>query len=110
MLFGLIEKLICYGVFIPILLALIVIFSVTSSDSGSLVIDTVTAGGEMDSLVMQSVFWFTFEGPVAIAFLLGGGLNMLQGAAVSTDMPLTLVILAVSDCLWIGLKCERQKM
>jgi len=56
------------------------------------------------------VFWCTLEGLVAIALLLGGGLNALQGAAVSTGIPFTLVILVMCYCLWIGLKYERQKM
>ena len=109
-LFGLLKELPFYSVVAPISLDLIVIFFVTSSDSGSLVIDTITAGGKMDVPVTQRVFWCTLEGLVAIALLLGGGLNALQGAAVSTGIPLTLVILVMCYCLWIGLKHERQKM
>ena len=75
----------------PIALVLIVIFFVTSSDSGSLVIDTITAGGKMDAPVSQRIFWCTLEGLVAIALLLGGGLSALQGAAVSTGIPFTFV-------------------
>ena len=82
----------------------------TSSDSGCLVIDTITASGKRDASVTQSVIKCTFEGPVEIALLLGGELNALQGAAVSTGVPFTLVILAMCYCLWIGLKYERQKM
>jgi len=109
-LFGLLKELPFYSVVAPISLALIVIFFVTSSDSGSLVIDTITAGGKMDAPVTQRVFWCTLEGLVAIALLLGGGLNALKGAAVSTGIPFTLVILIMCYCLWIGLKHERQKM
>ena len=64
----------------------------------------------MDAPVTQRVFWCTLEGLVAIAQLLGGGLNALQGAAVSTGIPFTLVILIMCYSLWIGLKYERQKM
>ena len=64
----------------------------------------------MDTPVTQRVFWCTLEGLVAIALLLGGELNALQGAAVSTGIPFTLVILIMCYCLWIGLKYERQKM
>jgi BCCT family betaine/carnitine transporter len=109
-LFGLLKELPFYSVVAPISLALIVIFFVTSSDSGSLVIDTITAGGKMDAPVTQRVFWCTLESLVAIALLLGGELNALQGAAVSTGIPFTLVILIMCYCLWIGLKYERQKM
>ena len=94
----------------PISLILIVIFFVTSSDSGSLVIDTITAGGKMDAPVIQRVFWCTLEGLVAIALLLGGGLAALQGAAVSTGIPFTLVLLAMMYCLFLALRSERAKM
>ena len=66
-------------------IVLVVVFFVTSSDSGSLVIDTITAGGKVDAPLPQRVFWCTLEGLVAIALLLGGGLTALQGAAVSTS-------------------------
>ena len=72
-LFGMLKELPFYSVVAPISLALIVIFFVTSSDSGSLVIDTITAGGKMDAPVTQRVFWCTREGLVAIALLFGGG-------------------------------------
>ena len=108
-LFGLLNELPLYSIVSPIALVLIVIFFVTSSDSGSLVIDTITAGGKMDAPVVQRVFWCTLEGLVAIALLLGGGLNALQGAAVSTGIPFTLVILVMCYCLWLALKHERKK-
>ncbi len=109
-LFGLLKELPLYEVVAPVALVLIVIFFVTSSDSGSLVIDTITAGGKMDAPVVQRVFWCTLEGLVAIALLLGGGLNALQGAAVSTGIPFTLVILVMCYCLWLALKREHAKL
>ena len=50
-------------------IVLVIVFFVTSSDSGSLVIDTITAGGKVDAPLPQRVFWCTFEGLVAIALL-----------------------------------------
>ena len=47
---------------------------------------------------------------IPIALLLGGGLNALQGAAVSTGIPFTLVILVMCYCLWLALKRERAKL
>jgi BCCT family betaine/carnitine transporter len=61
---------------------LVIVFFVTSSDSGSLVIDTITAGGKIDAPVPQRVFWCTFEGLVAIALLIGGGLTSLQAMVI----------------------------
>ncbi|MEP1207449.1 MAG: BCCT family transporter [Rhizobiaceae bacterium] len=109
-LFRLLDQYPLYSIIAPISLVLIVIFFVTSSDSGSLVIDTITAGGKMDAPVIQRVFWCTLEGLVAIALLLGGGLNALQGAAVSTGIPFTLVVLVMCYCLWKALQSERAKM
>ncbi len=109
-LFGFLRELPLYSIVAPISLVLIVIFFVTSSDSGSLVIDTITAGGKMDAPVVQRIFWCTLEGLVAIALLLGGGLSALQGAAVSTGIPFTLVVLVMCYCLWLALRSERAKL
>ena len=109
-LFGFLKELPLYGLVAPVSLLLIVIFFVTSSDSGSLVIDTITAGGKMDAPVIQRIFWCTLEGLVAIALLLGGGLNALQGAAVSMGIPFTLVVLVMCYCLWLALRSERAKL
>ncbi|MEL6374050.1 MAG: BCCT family transporter [Pseudomonadota bacterium] len=107
-LFGFLKELPYYSIVAPIALVLIVIFFVTSSDSGSLVIDTITAGGKMDAPVIQRVFWCTLEGLVAIALLLGGGLAALQGAAVSTGIPFTLVVLAMCYTVYKALQTEER--
>ncbi len=87
-------------------IVLVIVFFVTSSDSGSLVIDTITAGGKTDAPVSQRVFWCTFEGLVAAALLLVGGagaLTALQAMAVSTGFPFTIVLLVMCVSLLIGL-------
>ena len=86
---------------------LVLVFFVTSSDSGSLVIDTITAGGKTDAPVSQRVFWCTFEGIVAATLLLVGGskaLTALQAMSVSTGFPFTIVLLAMCVSLYIGLR------
>ncbi len=107
-LFGFLKELPLYSIVAPIALVLVVIFFVTSSDSGSLVIDTITAGGKMDAPVVQRVFWCTLEGLVAIALLLGGGLSALQGAAVSTGIPFTVVVLLMCYCVYRALQTEER--
>lgn len=85
---------------------LVLVFFVTSSDSGSLVIDTITAGGKEDAPVAQRVFWCTFEGLVAVVLILVGGseaLGALQAMAVSTGLPFTLILLGMCVSLYIGL-------
>nr|WP_249116892.1 BCCT family transporter [Ciceribacter sp. L1K23] len=87
-------------------IVLVIVFFVTSSDSGSLVIDTISAGGKVNAPVPQRVFWATFEGLVAIALLLGGGLAALQAMAVSTGLPFALVLLGAAVALVMGLRAE----
>lgn len=89
-----------------IAIVLVIVFFVTSSDSGSLVIDTITAGGKVDAPLPQRIFWCTFEGLVAIALLLGGGLGALQAMAVSTGFPFTIVLLLACYAIVKGLMDE----
>lgn len=88
-------------------IVLVLVFFVTSSDSGSLVIDTITAGGKTDAPAAQRVFWCSFEGIVAATLLLVGGskaLTALQAMAVSTGFPFTIVLLAMCVSLYMGLR------
>ncbi|ALN17127.1 BCCT family transporter [Ectopseudomonas mendocina] len=87
-------------------IVLVVLFFVTSSDSGSLVIDTITAGGKINSPVSQRVFWALLEGALAVALLLGGGLVALQAMAVSTGLPFTVVLLFACVAVIKGLRSE----
>ncbi|WP_291728868.1 BCCT family transporter [Leisingera sp. F5] len=87
-------------------IVLVVVFFVTSSDSGSLVIDTITAGGKVDAPVPQRVFWCIFEGAVAIVLLLGGGLGALQAMVISTGLPFTVVLLTMCWAIFRGLQTE----
>ena len=87
-------------------IVLVIVFFITSSDSGSLVIDTIAAGGKTNAPVIQRVFWATFEGMVAIALLLGGGLAALQAMAVSTGLPFTFVLLGACYAIVRGLMAE----
>ncbi|RVT84150.1 BCCT family transporter [Rhodobacteraceae bacterium CCMM004] len=90
-------------------IVLVIVFFVTSSDSGSLVIDTITAGGKIDAPVPQRVFWCTFEGAVAIVLLIGGGLPALQAMVISTGLPFTVVLLLMCWAIFRGLQSERRK-
>ena len=84
-----------------LLAALVVaIFFITSSDSGSFVVDMLTSGGHPDPPVWQRVFWAVSEGVVAAVLLLAGGLAALQSAAINTGLPFCLILLAV--CAGLG--------
>ena len=92
-------------------IVLVLVFFVTSSDSGSLVIDSITAGGKLDAPVPQRVFWASMEGLIAGALLFGGGadaLGALQAAAISVGLPFTLVLLAMCVALYMGLRHEQK--
>ena len=107
-LFAMLESLPLASITSTLGIVLVIVFFVTSSDSGSLVIDTITAGGKVDAPVPQRVFWCTFEGLVAIALLIGGGLGSLQAMVISTGLPFTVVLLVMCWCILKGLMQEHK--
>lgn len=80
------------------------VFFVTSSDSGSLVIDSITSGGKLNAPVGQRILWAQIEGFVAIALLLGGGLKAMQTASVSTGILFLFVLFFMCFSLMKSLK------
>ncbi|MCW4149335.1 BCCT family transporter [Halomonas sp. 18H] len=87
-------------------IVLVMVFFITSSDSGSLVIDSITAGGKVDAPTSQRIFWCLIEGAIAIALLLGGGLTALQTAVITTGLPFTVVLLVACFAIVKGLMSE----
>lgn len=105
-LFILLEAYPWAGVSSVIGILLVTSFFVTSSDSGSLVVDSLTAGGKLDAPVGQRIFWASAEGAVAAVLLLGGGLAALQTAAITTGLPFALVLILMCFSLYKGLQRE----
>jgi len=89
---------------------LVITFFVTSSDSGSLVIDIITSGGNHEPPVWQRVFWAVTEGVVAAVLLLAGGLSALQSAAIASALPFTFIMLIICYGLFKGLRLEALKL
>ncbi|PYE86083.1 BCCT family transporter [Pseudoroseicyclus aestuarii] len=94
---------------------LIVMWFVTSSDSGSFVIDMLTAGGDPNPPKIQRVFWAVSEGAVASVLLLAGGLGALQAAAVVAGFPFAIVLVLIGWGLvralrWDDLMVHRHRM
>ena len=92
-----------------IAIVLVLVFFITSSDSGSLVIDSITAGGKIDAPVPQRIFWASVEGAIAAALLWIGGteaIQALQAGAISTGLPFTFVLLAMCISLLMGISTE----
>jgi len=93
---------------ITAMLAIFVVFSffVTSSDSGSLVIDMITAGGDLNPPVHQKIYWAIMEGTVAAILLVVGGLKALQTMAVNAALPFIIILILITVSLLKELKQE----
>ena len=107
--FQMFENLPMSNVLSVIAIVLVLVFFITSSDSGSLVIDSITAGGKIDAPVPQRVFWASVEGAIAAALLWIGGkeaIEALQAGAISTGLPFTFVLLLMCVSLILGLRTE----
>ncbi len=105
-LFAMVQHLPWTQVLSVVGIILVIVFFVTSSDSGSLVVDHLTSGGKLDSPVPQRVFWAVMEGVVAATLLIGGGLSSLQTASVITGLPFAILLLLLVISLNSGLHKE----
>jgi len=107
--FQMLENLPFHQVVSFLAIVLVLVFFITSSDSGSLVVDSITSGGKVDAPVPQRIFWAAMEGVIAGALLFGGGkdaLGALQAAAITVGLPFTLVLLSMCIGLYMGLSHE----
>ncbi|MCG6202210.1 BCCT family transporter [Psychromonas antarctica] len=89
---------------------LVLVFFITSSDSGSLVIDSITAGGKLDAPIPQRIFWALTEGAIAGALLWVGGtdaIQALQAGTISTGLPFTIILLIMCVSLVMGMRTEK---
>lgn len=105
-LFTMLEQLPFGGLTSGIATILVITFFVTSSDSGSLVIDTITSGGHPNPPVWQRIFWALTEGVVAAVLLIAGGLTALQTASIASALPFTVIMLVICYGLYKGLRME----
>lgn len=105
-LFKLFERLPLASIVSFVTVMLIGLFFVTSSDSGSLVIDSLASGGAAYTPVWQRVFWASMSGVVAIALLLAGGLSALQAASVISALPFAIIMIIAAMGMWRALVIE----
>ena len=105
-LFKMLEGLPFTSIASSVSVLLIAIFFITSADSGSLVMDMITAGGKMDAPVLQRAFWCVLAGLVAMALMLGGGMASLQSMTISIALPFGIVLLLMCIGLYRGLRDE----
>ncbi len=105
-LFKLLERLPFSSVVSFLTVCLIITFFVTSSDSGSLVIDSLASGGAAHTPVWQRTFWVTLEGVIAAVLLLAGGLSALQAASVVSALPFSVIMIIAAIGMWRALVIE----
>ena len=92
---------------------LLVVFIVTSADSGALVIDSITSGGKTTSPVAQRVFWAAMLGLTASALLYNGGkdvLTSIQAGTITAALPFTAILLVCCLSLFLGMRDELSLM
>lgn len=105
-LFKLYERLPLTSIVSFITVILIMTFFVTSSDSGSLVIDSLASGGNSNTPVWQRVFWASLEGLVAAALLIAGGLSALQTMSITSALPFAIIMVLAAIGMWRALSIE----
>lgn len=105
-LFRLYEVLPLSAIVSFITVILIITFFVTSSDSGSLVIDSLASGGSMETPAWQRVFWASAEGLVASVLLLAGGLSALQTMTIASALPFSIIMIIAAVGMWRALIIE----
>ena len=105
-LFKLFEHLPLTSIVSFITVILIVTFFVTSSDSGSLVIDSLASGGLMHTPALQRAFWAILEGVVAAVLLMAGGLSALQTMTIVTALPFAIIMIIAMLGMWRALVIE----
>ena len=108
-LFKLLEHLPFTAIASAITVVLIVTFFVTSSDSASLVIDSLAAGGIANTPALQRAFWAILEGVVAAVLLLAGGLQALQSMTVISALPFSIILLIAAVGMWRALAIESHR-
>ena len=92
-----------------IAILMVVVFFVTSCDSGAMVIDMLASGGDSKTPIWQRVFWSTLVGLVATVLLLAGGLQALQTATIASALPFAIILLMSTYGLMKALAIDATK-
>lgn len=108
-LFAFLEELPLASITSMIAIVMVIVFFVTSADSGALVVDLLASGGAENSPVWQRIFWSSLIGVVAIALLLADGLEALQTATIASALPFSVILLIALWGLFKALKLDATK-
>ncbi len=109
-LFSLLDTMPAATLLSGIAIILVTVFFITSSDSGSLVVDMLASGGNQDPPTWSRIMWAVLEGAVAISLLLAGGLMALRTGAILTAVPFSLVMIAMAVATYRALKLEHREI
>lgn len=93
-LFAFLEHFPLSSVVSMVAVLMVVVFFVTSADSGALVVDMLASSGHAHSPLWQRIFWSVSIGVVAVALLLANGLKALQTATIASALPFSAILLA----------------
>ena len=93
-------------IFSVVAIILVAIFFITSSDSGSLVVDMLASGGHPNPPTWSRILWSALEGALAIGLLLAGGLATLQAGSLATALPFSVILILMAIATIKGLRYE----
>ncbi len=92
-----------------IAVVMIVVFFVTSADSGALVVNMLCAHGNENTPKRMRIYWTGSIGLVAAVLLLAGGLSALQTATIASALPFAVIILLMLFGLQKSLSIDAAK-
>ena len=88
---------------------MVIVFFVTSCDSGAMVVDMLCSHGRNDTPVWQRIYWAVGVGLVSAILLTAGGLNALQTMTIATALPFSIILLLSLVGLVKALRIENHK-
>ncbi|MCR5394973.1 MAG: BCCT family transporter, partial [Bacteroidales bacterium] len=89
-----------------IALVMIIIFFVTSADSGILVMNSIATGNKPNSPSWQKAFWGSLLAIIALVMLYAGGIQSLQTMTLVAALPFGLIMLLLCLCLFQALRTD----
>jgi len=107
--FVFLEQFPLSGVLSFVATLMVIIFFVTSSDSGSMVVDMLCSNGNNNTPLWQRIYWAGGEGVVAAVLLVAGGLGALQTMTIASALPFAVILLIATWGLIKALRVDAAK-
>ncbi|WP_214019757.1 BCCT family transporter [Methanoculleus sp.] len=106
-LFAFLEHYPSAGLLTLIAIIVLIVFFITSADSATVVLGSLTSGGSLIVPTYKKAIWGLSLSAVAITLLVTGGLSSLQVMAITAAFPFMLVMIVLCYTLAIGLSQEK---